>query len=69
MKILIRLVFLVSIVTLPSVGLDARSMAVDEDEKKPKKEITVPEPSTMLLVGAAAAGLLAARTLRGRNGR
>jgi hypothetical protein len=66
MKKLIMVVFLVTIVApLPWVqgaqGSQAAAQEKEDKEKKEKKEKTVPEPGTMLLVGAAGVGLWGAR--------
>jgi hypothetical protein len=60
MKKLILGVLLASIVAFPAaVGAQTKVDKVPKD----KKEKTVPEPATMLLVGAAAVGFVGARRL------
>jgi hypothetical protein len=68
MKKLIMVVFLATIVALPPwvQGAQGSQVAAQENEdkdKKEKKEKTVPEPGTILLVGAAGVGLWGARQL------
>ncbi len=70
MKRLIVFVFLMAIIALPAdvLGAPDKNKEVghvrEKKEKKEKKEKSVPEPSTMLLLAAAAAGLIGARKLR-----
>jgi len=59
-KKLFMLVILAAIVSLPAAAIGAQNNA---DKLKVKKEKTVPEPATMLLVGAAAVGLAGVRKL------
>jgi hypothetical protein len=53
---------LAAIVSLPAAAIGAPNNA-DRLRPKVKKEKTVPEPATMLLVGAAAVGLAGVRKL------
>jgi len=70
MRKAIVFLFLAAIVALPGQVVSAQNNSVDvpylklKEEKKPK---SVPEPSTMLLLGAAAAGLVGVRKLIRRN--
>ena len=65
MKKLIMVVFLVTFAAVPPwVQAAQRSQAAaqgQDDKEKKDKDKTVPEPGTMLLVGAAGVGLWGAR--------
>lgn len=70
MNKLFMFALLAAIAALPAGVLGApdkrfRDYRDNRDKVKVKKERTVPEPATMLLVGVAAAGFVGARKLLG----
>ena len=74
MKRLVMVGLLVAFAALPTAAL-AEKRGPETSHKQPpkadkeKKDKSVPEPATMLLVGAAAAGLFGARKLQRRRHR